>query len=55
MQEAIHKMTELPAKRMKYKDRGVLKAGYFADILIFDPSIFVTMPRSLILISYRPA
>lgn len=38
MQEAIHKMTELPAKRMKYKDRGVLKAGYFADILIFDPS-----------------
>ena len=38
MQEAIHKMTEFPAKRMKYKERGVLKAGYFADILIFNPS-----------------
>lgn len=36
MQEAIHKMTQLPAMRMKYKDRGVLKAGYFADVLVFD-------------------
>ncbi len=37
MQEAVHKMTQLPAMRMKYKDRGILKAGHSADILIFDP------------------
>lgn len=37
MQEAIHKMTQLPAQRMQYTDRGVLRPGFFADILVFDP------------------
>ena len=37
LQEAIHKMTQLPAQRMHYQDRGVLKAGSYADVLIFDP------------------
>ncbi|HAC14929.1 MAG TPA: aminoacylase [Bacteroidetes bacterium] len=35
--EAIHKITGLPATNLKLKDRGLLKVGYFADIVIFDP------------------
>lgn len=37
MQEAIHKMTQLPARRMQYTGRGVLRPGFLADILVFDP------------------
>jgi N-acyl-D-amino-acid deacylase len=37
MQEAIRKLTSLPAGNLKIKDRGLLKEGYFADIVVFDP------------------
>lgn len=37
LEEAIHKMTGLPASRLGLADRGLLKNGYFADITIFDP------------------
>ena len=40
LEEAVHKMTELPARRMKLKDRGLVKEGCFADLNIFDPSAF---------------
>lgn len=40
MEEAIYKMTGLPAKRMKLAGRGVLKEGNYADILVFDPKRF---------------
>jgi N-acyl-D-amino-acid deacylase len=36
-QEAIYKMTGLPAKILQLKNRGLLKEGYKADILIFNP------------------
>lgn len=36
LEEAIYKMTKKPAKTFKIVDRGVLKEGYFADIVIFD-------------------
>ncbi|MDU1909782.1 N-acyl-D-amino-acid deacylase family protein [Fusobacterium sp.] len=36
LQEGIHKITQMPAKRLHFQRRGVLKEGYFADILIFD-------------------
>ncbi|MGE5245287.1 MAG: N-acyl-D-amino-acid deacylase family protein [Betaproteobacteria bacterium] len=36
--EAIRKMTSLPASQMQIADRGTLKPGYFADIVIFDPA-----------------
>lgn len=38
LQEAIKKITYLPAKVFRIKKRGLIKEGYFADIVIFDPS-----------------
>ena len=38
LEEAIRKFTALPAERMRLADRGVLKAGMWADIVVFDPA-----------------
>jgi len=35
---AIQKLAKLPASHLKIKKRGELKAGYYADIIIFDPA-----------------
>jgi len=37
LENAIRKMTSLPASCLQVKDRGLLKKGYKADITIFDP------------------
>lgn len=37
IEEAIRRMTSLPAQTFRLRDRGVLKQGAFADIVIFDP------------------
>jgi N-acyl-D-amino-acid deacylase len=37
--EAIRKLTSLPATNLKIQKRGLLKEGYFADIVIFDPAL----------------
>ncbi len=37
LEEAVRKMTGMPAARVGLKDRGVLREGSFADITIFDP------------------
>lgn len=34
---AIHKMTGLSAARFQLADRGLVKVGYFADLVLFDP------------------
>jgi len=36
--DAIRKFTALPAQRMRLTDRGVLKKGMWADVVIFDPA-----------------
>jgi dihydroorotase/N-acyl-D-amino-acid deacylase len=36
LEDAIRKFTSLPAQRMRLADRGVLKAGMWADVVIFD-------------------
>ncbi|MDH3698571.1 MAG: D-aminoacylase [Flavobacteriaceae bacterium] len=36
MEDAIYKLTSLPATNLKLKKRGALKEGYFADIVVFD-------------------
>lgn len=38
LEDAIRKFSALPAQRMRFTDRGVLKAGMCADIVIFDPA-----------------
>jgi N-acyl-D-amino-acid deacylase len=38
LEDAIRKFSALPAQRLRLTDRGVLKAGMWADIAIFDPA-----------------
>jgi N-acyl-D-amino-acid deacylase len=38
LEDAIRKFSALPAQRMRLTDRGVLKQGMWADVVIFDPS-----------------
>lgn len=40
-EEAIRKMTGLAAKRLRLKDRGLIKPGYVADLVIFDPETVI--------------
>lgn len=37
LEDAIRKFSALPAQRMRLTDRGVLKAGMWADVVVFDP------------------
>ena len=37
LEEAVRKMTSLPARRVRLFDRGLLRPGMFADIAVFDP------------------
>jgi N-acyl-D-amino-acid deacylase len=37
LEEAIYKLTTLPATNLKIKKRAALKTGYFADLAIFNP------------------
>ena len=39
LEEAIRKMTSLPAEHFRFEKRGLIKEGYAADITIFDPAI----------------
>ncbi|MCB0799195.1 MAG: D-aminoacylase [Bacteroidales bacterium] len=38
MEEAVRRLTSLPAANMKLDRRGTLKQGYYADIVVFDPA-----------------
>ena len=40
MEFAVRSSTSLPAETLGLKDRGLLKPGYFADVLAFDPKTF---------------
>jgi N-acyl-D-amino-acid deacylase len=42
LEEAIRKMTSLPAARFGLTDRGLLRAGMQADVLVFDAKEFKT-------------
>jgi N-acyl-D-amino-acid deacylase len=37
LEDAIRKFTALPAQRMRLAERGVLKQGMYADVVVFDP------------------
>ncbi|HSU90102.1 MAG TPA: amidohydrolase family protein, partial [Sporolactobacillaceae bacterium] len=36
--EAVHRMTGMAAEKFKLAERGFVRAGYFADLVIFDPA-----------------
>lgn len=38
LKDAIQKLANLPAKKLKLQKRGALKTGYYADIVVFDPA-----------------
>jgi len=38
LEDALRKFSALPAQRLRLTDRGVLKAGMWADVVIFDPA-----------------
>jgi len=37
LEDAVRKMTSLPARAVRLKDRGLLREGYAADLVLFDP------------------
>ncbi len=41
MEEAVRRLTSLPAENLKLDRRGRLEPGYFADIVVFDPETII--------------
>ncbi len=38
IEQAVRKMTALPAERIGLRERGQLRAGWYADVVVFDPT-----------------
>jgi N-acyl-D-amino-acid deacylase len=38
LEDAIRRMTSLPARTFRFRDRGLIREGFAADLLVFDPA-----------------
>jgi len=45
LETAIQKMTSLPAQRLGIQDRGLIKEGFKADLVVFDPERIMAVPE----------
>ncbi len=41
LEEAIYRLTTLPATNLRLKNRGALKPGFYADVVVFDPETII--------------
>ena len=41
LEDAVRKMTSATAARLKLRDRGLLREGMFADVVVFDPATII--------------
>ena len=41
LEEAVYRLTTLPATNLKIKKRGALQPGYFGDVVVFDPATII--------------
>lgn len=41
LEEAIRKLTTLPARNLRLERRGALREGFFADVVVFDPETII--------------
>ena len=46
-EEAVRKMTSLPARRFGLAGRGVLRSGAFADIAVFDAGKILDLAQKI--------
>jgi N-acyl-D-amino-acid deacylase len=38
LEEAVHRLSGLPANNLRLEHRGLLEDGFFADVVVFDPN-----------------
>jgi len=43
LEDAVRKMTSLPAQVLGLKDRGLLRQGFWGDVVVFDPDTVTDM------------
>ena len=43
LEDAVRKMTSATAARLELRDRGLLREGMFADVVVFDPATIVDL------------